>query len=213
MDALADKIGSIEEDIVVTTTLDKRLQGLAEQALKDELDKKGEKFGVTQGAVVALDQTGAIRALVGGRDYGESQFDRAASAKRQPGSAFKPFVYLAALEHGLTPDTVREDGPLNVRGWQPENYSREYFGPVTLTRGVVAFLEHRSRAPRARGRSENGRQHRASSGGRLGSSGERDNRARHLGGHAARARLRLCAFRQWRDRRPAACGGQGAARV
>ena len=140
MDALADKIGSIEEDIVVTTTLDKRLQGLAEQALKDELDKKGEKFGVTQGAVVALDQTGAIRALVGGRDYGESQFDRAASAKRQPGSAFKPFVYLAAVEHGLTPDTVREDGPLNVRGWQPENYSREYFGPVTLTRGLSLSL-------------------------------------------------------------------------
>ncbi|HTO80325.1 MAG TPA: transglycosylase domain-containing protein [Methylocystis sp.] len=140
MDALADKIGSIDEDIVVTTTLDKRLQGLAEQALKDELDKKGEKFGVTQGAVVAIDQTGAIRALVGGRDYGESQFDRAAAAKRQPGSAFKPFVYLAAVEHGLTPDTVREDGPLNVRGWQPENYSREYFGPVTLTRALSMSL-------------------------------------------------------------------------
>jgi penicillin-binding protein 1A len=140
MDALADKIGAIDEDIVVTTTLDKRLQGLAEQALKEELDKKGEKFGVTQGAVVALDQSGAIRALVGGRDYGESQFDRAASAKRQPGSAFKPFVYLAAVEHGLTPDTVREDGPLNVRGWQPENYSREYFGPVTLTRALSMSL-------------------------------------------------------------------------
>ena len=140
MEALADKIGSIDEDIVVTTTIDKRLQGLAEQSLKDELDKKGEKFGVTQGAVVALDQTGAIRALVGGRDYAESQFDRAASAKRQPGSSFKPFVYLSAVEHGLTPDTVREDGPLNVRGWQPENYSREYFGPVTLTRALSMSL-------------------------------------------------------------------------
>jgi len=140
MDALNDTIGSIDEDLVVTTTLDKRLQTLAEQALTDELDKKGDKFGVTQGAVVALSPDGAIRALVGGRDYGESQFDRAVLAKRQPGSAFKPFVYLAGLEHGLTPDTVREDGPLNVKGWQPENYSHEYFGPVTLTKALSLSL-------------------------------------------------------------------------
>ena len=140
MDALNDTIGSIDEDLVVTTTLDKRLQTLAEQALTDELDKKGDKFGVTQGAVVALSPDGAIRALVGGRDYGESQFDRAVLAKRQPGSAFKPFVYLAGLEHGLTPDTVREDGPINVKGWQPENYSHEYFGPVTLTKALALSL-------------------------------------------------------------------------
>ncbi|PWB84050.1 MAG: penicillin-binding protein, partial [Methylocystaceae bacterium] len=101
---------------------------------------KGDKFGVSQGALVALDPNGAIRALVGGRNYADSQFDRAVSAKRQPGSAFKPFVYLAALERGLTPDTVREDGPLNVKGWQPENYSREYFGPVTLTRALSLSL-------------------------------------------------------------------------
>lgn len=89
---------------------------------------------------MALDPNGAIRALVGGRNYAESQFDRAVSAKRQPGSAFKPFVYLAGLEHGLTPDTVREDGPINVKGWQPENYSREYFGPVTLTKALALSL-------------------------------------------------------------------------
>ncbi len=77
---------------------------------------------------------------MGGRDYSESQFNRAVSAKRQPGSAFKPFVYLAALEHGLTPDTVREDGPLNIKGWTPENYSHEYFGPVTLTRALALSL-------------------------------------------------------------------------
>jgi penicillin-binding protein 1A len=140
MDALADTIGAVDEDLVVTTTLDHRLQSLAEQALKDELDKKGGKFGVSQGAVVAMDPDGSIRALVGGRDYAESQFDRAVAAKRQPGSAFKPFVYLAGLEHGLTPETVREDGPLNVKGWQPENYSREYFGPVTLTKALSLSL-------------------------------------------------------------------------
>ena len=77
---------------------------------------------------------------MGGRNYADSQFNRAVSAKRQPGSAFKPFVYLAALESGLTPDSVREDAPINVKGWQPENYSREYFGPVTLTKALSLSL-------------------------------------------------------------------------
>jgi penicillin-binding protein 1A len=140
MDMLDDTIGAIDQDIVVTTTIDPRLQAVAEGALKEELDKKGTKFGVSQGAVVSLDPNGAIRALVGGRDYSESQFDRAVAARRQPGSAFKPFVYLAGLEHGLTPDTVREDGPLNIKGWTPENYSHEYFGPVTLTRALALSL-------------------------------------------------------------------------
>ena len=140
MDMLDDTIGAIDQDIVVTTTLDRNLQTAAEVAITEELDKKGAKFEVTQGALVALDPNGAIRALVGGRNYSDSQFDRAVAAKRQPGSAFKPFVYLAALEHGLTPDTVREDGPLNIKGWQPENYSREYFGPVTLTKALSMSL-------------------------------------------------------------------------
>ncbi len=83
---------------------------------------------------------GAIKALVGGRNYADSQFNRAVSAKRQPGSAFKPFVYLAALEKGLTPASVREDAPINVSGWQPENYSHQYFGPVTLTTALSLSL-------------------------------------------------------------------------
>jgi penicillin-binding protein 1A len=140
MDMLDDTIGAIDQDIVVTTTLDHRLQAAAERALTEELDKKGGKFGVAQGALVAIAPNGAIRALVGGRDYSDSQFNRAVSAKRQPGSAFKPFVYLAGLEHGLTPDTVREDGPLDIKGWRPENYSREYFGPVTLTKALSLSL-------------------------------------------------------------------------
>ncbi len=140
MDVLDDTVGAIDQDIVVSTTLDPAVQSSAEKALTDELDKKGQKFGVSQGAIVALDPDGAIRALVGGRNYAESQFNRAVSAKRQPGSAFKPFVYLTALEAGLTPDTVREDGPINVKGWQPENYSRDYFGPVTLSKGLALSL-------------------------------------------------------------------------
>jgi penicillin-binding protein 1A len=140
MDMLDDTVGAIDEDIVVTTTLDSKMQANAERALTDELAAKGDKFGVSQGAVVALDPDGAVKALVGGRNYADSQFNRAVAAKRQPGSAFKPFVYLAALEKGLTPDTVREDAPISVKGWNPENYSREYFGPVTLTKALSLSL-------------------------------------------------------------------------
>ena len=140
MDALDDTVGAIDQDIVVTTTIDRKMQAAAERALTDELAAKGAKFGVAQGALVALDPTGAIKAMVGGRSYAESQFNRAVAAKRQPGSSFKPFVYLAALEKGLTPDTVREDAPISVKGWNPENYSREYFGPVTLTKALSLSL-------------------------------------------------------------------------
>jgi penicillin-binding protein 1A len=83
---------------------------------------------------------GVVRALVGGRNYAESQFNRAIAARRQPGSAFKPFVYLTALEHGLTPDTVREDKPISVQGWRPENFEHEYLGPVTLTQALANSL-------------------------------------------------------------------------
>jgi penicillin-binding protein 1A len=140
MDTLDETIGAIDEDIVVTSTIDPVKQAAAERALTDVLAKQGGKYGVAQGALVSLDGTGAIRALVGGRDYEDSQFDRATSARRQPGSSFKPFVYLTALEHGLTPDTVREDGPINVRGWQPENSSHKYFGPVNLTTALALSL-------------------------------------------------------------------------
>ncbi|MGP0008055.1 MAG: PBP1A family penicillin-binding protein [Methylocella sp.] len=140
MDSLDDTIGAIDEDITVSTTLDSSLQGAAEKALTEALDRKGAAFNVGQGALVALAPDGAIKALVGGRNYADSQFNRAVSAKRQPGSAFKPFVYLAALESGLNPDSVREDAPINVKGWQPENYSHEYFGPVTLTKALSLSL-------------------------------------------------------------------------
>jgi penicillin-binding protein 1A len=140
MDALDDTVGAIDEDIVVTTTINLKMQAEAERALTDELNAKGAKFGVEQGALVALDPNGAVKAMVGGRNYADSQFNRAVAAKRQPGSSFKPFVYLAALEKGLTPDTVREDAPISVKGWSPENYSREYFGSVTLTKALALSL-------------------------------------------------------------------------
>ena len=140
MDVLDDTVGAIDEDIVVTSTIDPRMQAAAERALTEVLSKQGAKFGVSQGALVSLDTAGAIRALVGGRDYEDSQFNRAVSAKRQPGSSFKPFVYLTALEHGMNPDTTREDAPINIRGWAPENSSHKYMGEVNLTTALAMSL-------------------------------------------------------------------------
>jgi penicillin-binding protein 1A len=140
MDAINEVLGHVDEDIVVRTTIDTALQASAEQALTEELAQKGAKSGVSQGALVAMTPDGAVRALIGGRSYGESQFNRAVAAKRQPGSAFKPFVYLTALEHGLTPDTVRLDAPIKIKGWQPENYGHEYYGAVTLTKALALSL-------------------------------------------------------------------------
>jgi penicillin-binding protein 1A len=140
MDVLDDLVGHVDQDLVVETSIDPALQGAAEKALTDELALKGQKLDVAQGALVAITPEGAVRAMVGGRNYAESQFNRAVAAKRQPGSAFKPFVYLTALERGLTPDTVREDKPVALKAWKPENYSREYHGPVTLTQALALSL-------------------------------------------------------------------------
>ncbi len=140
MDAVNDLVGHIDTDIVVDTSIDPALQNSAEQALVDALAQRGQKLGVGEGALVAMTPDGTVRALVGGKSYAASQFDRAIAAKRQPGSAFKPFVYLTALEHGLTPDSVREDAPISVNGWRPENYEHRYFGPVTLTQALANSL-------------------------------------------------------------------------
>ncbi len=140
MDVLNELIGRVDEDVIVSTTIDASLQVAAEKALVDQLTQKGEKAGVTQGALVAMTPDGAVRALVGGRNYAENQFNRAVVARRQPGSAFKPFVYLTALEHGLTPNSIRDDKPVEVKGWRPENFNHEYQGPVTLTRALSNSL-------------------------------------------------------------------------
>ncbi|HKH34073.1 MAG TPA: PBP1A family penicillin-binding protein [Beijerinckiaceae bacterium] len=140
MDVLDDFVGTVETDIAVVTTIEPPLQSAAERALVDELNAKGQRYNVGQGAFVAMRPDGAVKALVGGRNYAESQFNRATTAKRQPGSAFKPFVFLAAIERGLTPDTVREDAPVSIKGWNPENYSRDYRGPVTLRDALALSL-------------------------------------------------------------------------
>ncbi|MFP5373564.1 MAG: transglycosylase domain-containing protein [Gammaproteobacteria bacterium] len=117
----------------VSTTLDGRLQRHAERVVRRALDGRGRALGAGQAALVAMNRDGEVLALVGGRDYAQSQFDRATQARRQPGSVFKLFVYLAALREGRTPEHVVEDTPLDARrGWQPANYDGRYEGTLSL---------------------------------------------------------------------------------
>ncbi len=132
MDQLPSYIGSVDKDIVVETTIDSSMQILAEAALQAGLAQFGDKKDVSQGAVVVLDSNGSVKAMVGGVDYSKSQFNRATQAKRQPGSTFKPFVYLTAMERGLTPETVRTDEPFTWKGWSPRNFEKEFKGQITL---------------------------------------------------------------------------------
>jgi penicillin-binding protein 1A len=133
-------IGKMRTDLIITTTVDIDLQKKADQLIKQALAKSGKRKNVAQGALVSLDGTGAIRALVGGREYADSQFNRAINAKRQPGSAFKPIVFLASLEAGRTPQSVRNDAPVRIGKWTPENYDRKYRGEVTLTTALSKSL-------------------------------------------------------------------------
>ncbi len=139
-DLVPDVVGALEQDVVVETTIDPHLEAAAGQALTEALDKSGKSFGVSQGALVAIDGTGAVRALVGGRDYQKSQFNRAVEAKRQPGSAFKPFVFLTALEYGLVPESIRVDEPTRIGNWEPKNYSKQFKGPVTLQSALALSI-------------------------------------------------------------------------
>lgn len=140
MKRLPDLIGEMRTDVRIDTTIDLDLQKKAGKLIRETIDKEGSKKNVTQGALVSLDGTGAIRAIVGGTEYADSQFNRASEAKRQPGSAFKPFVYLATIRAGLNPDTVRLDRPTTIGNWQPENYDRKYRGPVTLSEALAFSL-------------------------------------------------------------------------
>jgi penicillin-binding protein 1A len=128
-------------DALVRTTLDPRAQAVAESALRRLLDGPGAAAGATQGAVAVLDAaSGGVRALVGGRDYAASPYDRAVAARRQPGSAFKPFVWLAALEHGMHPDDAVLDAPITLDGWSPRNFDGRFRGEVTLEDALADSL-------------------------------------------------------------------------
>ena len=135
---LPDIVAPSDQPVIVETSFDLETQVLAERAVAHGLAAEGEQLRASQAALVAMTPDGAIRAMVGGRAYNGSGFNRATDAVRQPGSAFKPFVYLTALEHGHSPDETVNDGPLNIRGWKPQNYEGRFKGEISLTQ---AFAE------------------------------------------------------------------------
>ena len=130
--------GSDSVSMRLRTTLDPGLQQIAEQAVADVLDAEGARRHVSQAALVAMRRSGAVVAMVGGRDYQASQFNRAVNAQRQPGSAFKLFVYFAALRNGMSPDDTVDARSLEIKGWEPENYADKHYGRVPLKQ---AFAE------------------------------------------------------------------------
>ena len=123
-------LGEINEDLIVRTTLDVQLQEIAEQSV-NQITSKYES--ADQSALVALNLNGEVLAMIGGRDYGDSQFNRVTQAQRQPGSAFKLFVYLAGLQSGYSPDDLMLDSEININGWSPKNYKKEYMGEVSIS--------------------------------------------------------------------------------
>ncbi len=129
-------VGEPSEDMIVETTLDLTLQTAAERNVRRVLDRDASR-GVEQAALVALDGDGRVRAMIGGASYPDSQFNRAVDARRQAGSAFKPFVYLAAMEAGYTPQTPVVDEPITIGNWSPRNYSVTFSGPMTLAQAVA----------------------------------------------------------------------------
>lgn len=132
--------GNLDADLIVRTTLDPALQAAAELGLAAGLARAERALDGAEAAVVILDGEGAARALVGGRDYRKSQFNRAVQARRQPGSAFKPVVFLAALEKGASPQTIVDDAPIAIGGWVPDNYKGKYYGPVTMREALARSL-------------------------------------------------------------------------
>ncbi len=131
--------GVPSRDLVVETTLDATAESAAADALRAAAERHARQ-GVTEGAVVALDGAGRIRAFVGGVDYATSQFDRVADAHRQAGSAWKPFVYLTAMESGRTPDNLVMDEPVTINGWSPRNFEPEFLGQITLATGLAKSI-------------------------------------------------------------------------
>ncbi|HYC75088.1 PBP1A family penicillin-binding protein [Brevundimonas sp.] len=136
---IRELVGEPTEDMIVETTLDLTLQTSAERAVRRILDRDRSR-GVQQAALVALDGEGRVRAMIGGASYADSQFNRAVDARRQAGSAWKPFVYLTALESGYTPQTLVNDAPIRIGNWSPRNYTGDYRGEMTLSQAVAQSI-------------------------------------------------------------------------
>jgi penicillin-binding protein 1A len=135
---LGEIVETQSQPVIVETSFDLETQALAERAVTQGLAAEGEQFRASQAALVAMTPDGAIRAMVGGKTYGGSGFNRATDAVRQPGSAFKPFVYLTALEHGHAPDDMVNDGPVDIHGWKPTDFEGHFKGEIPL---IQAFAD------------------------------------------------------------------------
>lgn len=138
-DILGGRPQELQGDLVVETTLDLPIDTVAELAAQQVVDRD-KKQGVQNAALVALDSEGRVRAMIGGVSYAQSQFNRAVDAKRQAGSAWKPFVYLTAVEQGRTPDVMVVDEPVTINGWTPKNYTNRYLGPITLQTALAQSI-------------------------------------------------------------------------
>src|SRR5690606_36854451 len=132
--------GIRSHSFIARTTIDMGLQKAAEESLEFHLRQHGSGYRVSEGAIVVLEANGAVRAVVGGRDYGASQFNRATKALRQTGSSFKTYVYAAAMEAGMRPNAVVSDGPVSWGNWSPRNYGRSYAGRVTLADALARSI-------------------------------------------------------------------------
>ncbi|AGF74269.1 penicillin-binding protein [Bartonella australis AUST/NH1] len=133
--SISDKLPT--HDLIVQTTLDPEIQKIAEESVQYYLNQYGKQYRATQAAAVIISNNGAVRAIVGGLDYAQSQFNRATQGGRQPGSSFKPYVYTAAMERGLSPSTIVPDVPINWGGWTPKNNSGHYLGKVDVATALA----------------------------------------------------------------------------
>ncbi|OKH86623.1 transglycosylase domain-containing protein [Thalassospira sp. TSL5-1] len=139
LDRVTDYVGYHDQDMVVYTSLDSNLQASAEDAVNRVLDsREADRRKVSQGALVAMTPDGSVRAMVGGKNFFQSQYNRVTQAKRQPGSVFKLFVYLAALEDGMRADDWMRDEPYSVNGWSPRNFDRQHHGTLSLRDAVAS---------------------------------------------------------------------------
>lgn len=140
MDQLEGYIGPDPGDIVIKTTLDAEVQTTAESELAQMIAQSGAASNVAEGAVVVMTPGGAVRAMVGGRNYADSQFNRAVQAVRQPGSAFKPIVYLAGIEAGIGPEQIFIDQPVDYVGWRPANFDEKFRGRITVRDAIAQSI-------------------------------------------------------------------------
>jgi penicillin-binding protein 1A len=139
-ESITDYLGTLDQDVIVVTTLDTAAQKHAEHVMEHYIDTFGENLKVSQGAFLAIRPSGAIVSMVGGRSYQKSQFNRTTQALRQPGSAIKPFVYLAAIENGMTPETMVDDTLIQIGKWAPKNYKYTPQGQVPLALGLIKSI-------------------------------------------------------------------------